>query len=162
MIPFPEKTIFLPISNPEAHFGNSKYAVDFVVRYNVPILAAQDGIVTDVKDDFNEGGADPKYAKKANYITIQHEEEFSQYIHLAHNSALVKVGDKVKQGQKIATSIGMTGYTTAPHLHFMVFHFTKDSFQTLEIQWATPQTVYTSQNLPLNKPEIKKLLEDLS
>ena len=39
------------------------------------------------------------------------------------NGALVEVGDRVFQGQKIGYS-GNTGHTTMPHLHFAVYHAT--------------------------------------
>ena len=41
------------------------------------------------------------------------------YAHLYPNSAVVKVGDQVTHWQQIA-SIGTTGYSTGPHLHFQV------------------------------------------
>jgi len=41
----------------------------------------------------------------------------SRYSHL--NKVLVKVGQKVKRGDKVA-EIGMSGKTTGPHLHYEV------------------------------------------
>jgi murein DD-endopeptidase MepM/ murein hydrolase activator NlpD len=40
------------------------------------------------------------------------------YAHL--NSSRVKTGDSVSQGAQIGT-VGNTGYSTGPHLHFAVF-----------------------------------------
>ena len=42
---------------------------------------------------------------------------------LKKDSALVKVGDQVKQGQAIALS-GLTGQTPFPHLHFFATDLT--------------------------------------
>jgi len=51
-------------------------------------------------------------------VTIEHGEGWSTlYAHL--NRALVKKGDAVRRGTSIGT-IGMTGNTTGPHLHYEV------------------------------------------
>lgn len=41
-------------------------------------------------------------------------------MHLHKGSIIVKVGDTVKAGQKIA-ELGNTGWSTAPHLHFEIW-----------------------------------------
>lgn len=60
-----------------------------------------------------------------NYVTLRHSNgEWSQYVHLKYRGSLVKLGEKVRQGQPIALS-GNTGFSAAPHLHFHVFKFNK-------------------------------------
>jgi murein DD-endopeptidase MepM/ murein hydrolase activator NlpD len=55
-----------------------------------------------------------------NYIMIKHTNDvYSVLGHLKHGSTLVKVGDIVSLGQKLA-ACGNSGYTTDPHLHFHV------------------------------------------
>ncbi|MCI0614233.1 M23 family metallopeptidase, partial [bacterium] len=54
------------------------------------------------------------------YIVIRHSDnEYSMYAHLKEGSMKIKKGDVVKQGQVIA-SVGNTGSSTEPHLHFQI------------------------------------------
>ena|SRR5919108_2296989 len=113
-----------------AHIGKLRNAVDLIVRENTPVLAAADGIVTSVKDDSRIGGPSIEYWQYSNFIVIQHANgEYSRYDHLAHRSAAVRTGQSVKSGQVIA-SVGMTGFTYVPHLHFHVFIFTGNNIWT--------------------------------
>ncbi len=51
-----------------------------------------------------------------NYVFIQHGNNIqTKYLHL--HKRYVKTGDRVRQKQKIG-SVGSTGYSTAPHLHY--------------------------------------------
>jgi murein DD-endopeptidase MepM/ murein hydrolase activator NlpD len=163
----------IAISNPEAHFDEHKYSIDYLMPFNVPILAASSGKVIDVKDDSNEGGIEEKYKnnkdnKYQNYITIKHSNgEYSQYVHLGHKSALVKVGDVVKEGEPIAKGVGMTGYTSAPHLHFMVFKDTENKlgFESLKIKWKGKSLPVFSGKVvqtELQKEKYKPLLNSIS
>jgi len=55
-----------------------------------------------------------------NMVMIDHHNGYvTLYGHFS--KLLVKVGQKVKRGQKIGIS-GNTGHSTGPHLHFTVFH----------------------------------------
>ncbi|MBW3011426.1 M23 family metallopeptidase [Candidatus Woesearchaeota archaeon] len=165
--PFPIDALFIAVSDPQVHFGNFQYAVDFLLEPDVPVIAANDGTVVDVKDDSSEGGLEEKYKdiKYQNYITIRHNRgEFSQYVHIAQNSAFVKVGDKVLQGDIIADGIGMVGYTGAPHLHFMVFNEAdnEDGFESLKIRWHRFRPVISHGKglyQLLEKPKNKRLVE---
>jgi murein DD-endopeptidase MepM/ murein hydrolase activator NlpD len=123
-----------------AHTGKLKHAVDFVAEINTPVLAAADGTVTFVRDDLYTGGPSIEYWLDSNFIAIEHaNSEYSRYDHLAHKSAIVRIGQTVKAGQMIAR-VGMTGFTYIPHLHFQVFVFTGSNiwtdFQTLPVQFS--------------------------
>lgn len=94
--------------------------------YNSEVLAVADGLVLSVRNDFIESKTisdHPHYtAEKAtgNYISIRLDDGLvAFYEHLRPNSIAVKPGDRVKKGQVIA-SLGFTGQTTGPHLHFHV------------------------------------------
>ena len=125
MLPVPQDALKrIDRNSSPVHIGQLKNAIDLVADANTPVLAAADGIVTFVKDDSYSGGASVDYWYDSNFIVIGHANgEYSRYDHLAHKSAAVVVGQKVKAGQTIAR-IGTTGFTYLPHLHFQVFVFT--------------------------------------
>ncbi len=138
-LPISKKDFTFAVSDKRAHFGHSKYAIDFPLPEETKILAAKSGRVIDVKVDSNEGGQEKKYndLKYLNYITIKHfNGEFSQYAHLKHHGNLVKFGDKVRERQPIALS-GNTGDSTEPHLHFHILKLnkTKIGWETLKIKF---------------------------
>ncbi|HAA14108.1 MAG TPA: hypothetical protein DCE41_21400 [Cytophagales bacterium] len=83
--------------------------VDFKAPTGTPIYATGDGrVVTALNSDKGHG----------NHIKIQHTEEYTtMYSHM--ESMVVEEGDWVKKGQQIGT-VGSTGMSTAPHLHYEV------------------------------------------
>lgn len=97
------------------------YAVDIVMPEGTPVLAARDGTVMTVDNDFYGAGLDMKqYGDRANNIRITHADgTMAVYAHLQLESAKVAVGDRVRAGQQLALS-GDTGYTSGPHLHFCI------------------------------------------
>lgn len=99
----------------------NRYAVDFAVPEGTPVLAARDGAVMQVESGFRNAGTDAaRFASQANYIRIAHDDgTMAVYAHLKPNGALVRVGQRVRAGDRIGLS-GNTGYTTGPHLHFVV------------------------------------------
>ena len=122
--------------------GNLRNAIDFIVPKHTPVFAAANGIVTSVNDDSTISGPNPLYWNFTNFIVIMHaNEEYSRYDHLAPQSSKVKVGQAVSKGQEIA-KVGMTGYTSSPHLHFQVFIFIRSNiwidFDTVSVQDFIP------------------------
>ncbi len=83
--------------------------IDLKARSGTPVYAAQSGKVV---------YAGRKIRGYGKLVVIQHPSGLSTVY--AHNSKLlVKKGQRVKQGQKIAAS-GATGRVTGPHLHFEI------------------------------------------
>jgi len=79
---------------------------DFAVGIGTPVYATGDGKVILTKNH--------PYAGK--YIVIQHGNTYkTRFLHLS--KILVKKGQKVSRGQRIALS-GNTGRSTGPHLHY--------------------------------------------
>lgn len=121
-----------------AHVGTLKHSVDFIVPEGTPILAAEDGVVVEVKTDSDIGGENKELESFGNYIELRHaHDEYSEYEHLRKDGAVAKVGDKVRRGQIIGYS-GATGWLAhlGPHLHFMVGKYSQDgTYETREIVW---------------------------
>lgn len=99
----------------------NRYAVDFAANIGTPVLAARGGVVMQVENDFAKAGLNrERYGGRANFIRILHDDgTMALYAHLREEGALVRVGQRVRAGQQIGLS-GNTGFTTGPHLHFVV------------------------------------------
>ena len=86
-------------------------------QYNTPVYAINDGVVQYIDSNDSCG----------NYIWIKHEfddcDMWSRYLHLKDNSIVVKEGQTVSRGQKIATMGGTYGY--AVHLHYELWKVPK-------------------------------------
>jgi len=100
---------------------DSEFAIDIVMPVGTAVLAARDGVVMDVEEDFNRGGADrDKFVDKANHVRILHDDgTMALYAHLDLASVSVRPGARIRAGQQIARS-GNTGFSSGPHLHFAV------------------------------------------
>jgi murein DD-endopeptidase MepM/ murein hydrolase activator NlpD len=83
--------------------------LDFPASIGSPIVAAAGGVV--VAQEFH-----PEYG---NMIEVDHGNDLvTRYAHTS--KVLVKKGDLIKRGQKIA-EVGTSGRSTGPHLHFEVW-----------------------------------------
>ncbi|MGH8033831.1 MAG: M23 family metallopeptidase [Lysobacterales bacterium] len=100
---------------------DSVHAVDIVMPVGTTVLAARDGVVMDVEEDFNRAGTDlENFGDKANHVRILHDDgTMALYAHLDLASVSVRPGARVHAGQVIAHS-GNTGFSTGPHLHFVI------------------------------------------
>ena len=81
--------------------------IDIAANSGTNISSAIDGVVSVAEEN-------SEYGK---FIKITNGEVMTVYAHC--KSLKVKVGDKVKSGQTIAT-VGSTGNSTGPHLHFEI------------------------------------------
>jgi murein DD-endopeptidase MepM/ murein hydrolase activator NlpD len=95
-------------------------AIDFNLNIGDSIFAARSGLVIKVKEDSNTGGNDPKFEPFGNFVKVYHDDgTIGSYVHLQKNGSLVEEDDKIEEGQLIGIS-GNTGWSSGPHLHFMV------------------------------------------
>ncbi len=103
------------------HELDSRYAIDLGVDEGTPVLAARGGVVMQLEQDFRGHGLDlQRDGTRANFVRILHDDgSMALYAHLAPESMLVRMGDRVRTGDFLGKS-GNTGYTTGPHLHFAV------------------------------------------
>jgi murein DD-endopeptidase MepM/ murein hydrolase activator NlpD len=124
-----------------ANFPESAHAVDFECPPGTAVVAADDGEIIFVKDDApSDEAVTPQeylnakargeekqlFAERTNLIGIRHHDDtYTEYIHLSQGSSSVKLGDKVRKGQVIATT-ALSGVMDKPHLHFNRFKVVED------------------------------------
>ena len=95
-------------TNPFTGLAQMHEGLDISNRVGTQIVAPADAIISDIGNDLVHG----------KILVISHGFGMtSRFSHL--NKVFVKVGQKVKRGDKIA-EVGMTGKTTGPHLHYEV------------------------------------------
>lgn len=96
----------------------NRYALDIALPVGTPLLATRDGVVMDAVDHHSGGGLKQEYRARTNYLRLLHDDgTMSLYAHLHTGSILVKKGQRVTAGQRVAAS-GNTGFSSGPHLHF--------------------------------------------
>ncbi|MBM4277397.1 MAG: peptidase M23 [Deltaproteobacteria bacterium] len=95
-------------TNPFTGLTQMHEGIDISNRTGTIVVAPANGFVSDMGSDYAHG----------KFLIISHGFGMTtRYSHL--NKALVKTGQKVKRGDKIA-EVGMSGKTTGPHLHYEV------------------------------------------
>jgi murein DD-endopeptidase MepM/ murein hydrolase activator NlpD len=104
-----------PLEAPQitSYFGNrwgrTHEGIDLTAAVGTPVLAADAGEVVYAGNKLHGYG---------NMVVIRHSGDLMTVY--AHNSVvLVKAGERVKLGQRVALS-GQSGHATGPHLHFEV------------------------------------------
>jgi murein DD-endopeptidase MepM/ murein hydrolase activator NlpD len=97
------------------------YAVDFAADIGTTVLAAREGTVMQIASDFDKASLDAeRFGGRANFVRILHDDgSMAVYAHLSMEGVLVRAGQRVRRGQPIGVS-GNTGFSTGPHLHFVV------------------------------------------
>ncbi|MDC0043759.1 peptidoglycan DD-metalloendopeptidase family protein [Candidatus Pelagibacter sp.] len=105
-------------------FNKMHRGTDFAAPEGTPIMASGDGIVTRAK--WCGGGG--------NCVKIKHNNTYSTvYAHMKNFASGIRNGVRVKQGQIIG-SVGSTGKSTGPHLHYEVIENGKKiNSQTLKL-----------------------------
>ncbi len=137
-LPYAPKTKHFIMQGYLGRFSHrNQYALDFKMDIGTPIHAARGGVVIKVKQDSDKGGRTSAFAQHGNHIIIYHEDgTLAYYYHLSKDGSKVKVGDKITQGQWIALS-GNTGWSTAPHLHFIVKYATENGYGSVPTWFRT-------------------------
>jgi len=117
----------------------SQYAIDFVMPVGTHVFAAREGVVIDVASGFFEHGTDLKVdGPRANIVRVLHDDgTMSLYGHLNWNTIRVVPGQHVARGEYLADS-GNTGFTTGPHLHFVVQRNRGGGLVSVPIEFTGP------------------------
>lgn len=121
-LPFKKGTAHSIIQGYNGSFSHqNQYSLDFDLLEGTQILAAREGKVVDLKEQFEGNCPTKACADFGNYITIMHNDNtFATYYHIQKNGVMVNIGDFVKKGDLIALS-GNTGWSIGPHLHFICY-----------------------------------------
>jgi len=141
-IPLP-KGSFTLAHGPGGHFSHtdaqSAYAYDLAADEGTPVVAARDGIVMQVERDFYGNGLDmERFDDRANSVRVLHSDgSMGVYAHLQWESAQVSPGQRVRMGQQLGLS-GNTGFSSGPHLHFVVQVNRDMQLVAVPIEFVTP------------------------
>lgn len=114
---------------------SSTHAIDFAMPIGTGVNAARAGTVMQVASDYF-GATTADGSTRANLVRILHDDgTMAVYAHLHWDSIRVRPGDRVERGELIAAS-GNTGYSTGPHLHFVVQRNRGGSIVSVPVQFA--------------------------
>ena len=126
------------------HTGQgNRYALDIAMPVGEKVLAVKAGIIADARDDFSIGGAANYFLDKANHVTVMHDDgSYAIYAHILYGSLDVGIGQRVEVGQVLAR-IGSTGYSTGPHLHFVIRYNSGKGVYSMPFKFITAQGAKT-------------------
>lgn len=135
-LPYTNSTSFKVDQGYNGTFSHqNENSLDFSMPVGTEITAIREGIVVNVVEKNNIHCASKDCMKYNNKILIWHSDgTFAEYAHIKRMGAIVNVGDKVIKGQVIALS-GNVGWSTAPHLHLVVFLQKIDKRVTLKTKF---------------------------
>lgn len=99
----------------------SHYALDILMPIGTPIMASREGIVIANVNHFpDDGRLEKSFLGKDNHVIVLHGDgTWASYAHLKQYSSQLKPGQRIATGSPIGLS-GNSGYSSAPHLHFVV------------------------------------------
>lgn len=112
---------FVRLVDGQAFVGNPEHEASWH-SFGQPVLAPADGTVVSVRDDLVDEpvGALGQLPTEGNAIVLDiGGGHYVAFMHLQQGSALVRPGQSVTQGQRIA-AVGDTGESFSPHLHLQI------------------------------------------
>jgi len=116
----------------------SRHAIDIAMPVGSAVHAAREGIVINVAHRYFRGGTQQALLEEANFVQIVHDDGTSAvYAHLQLDSVRVRPGQRVERGEYIANS-GSTGFSSGPHLHFVVMRNAGLRSESVPVSFAGP------------------------
>jgi murein DD-endopeptidase MepM/ murein hydrolase activator NlpD len=116
----------------------SRNAIDIAMPVGTAIHAAREGLVINVAARHFKSGLTPQSMDEANFVQVLHDDgTLAIYAHLQLDTVRVRVGQRIARGEYIANS-GNTGFSSGPHLHFVVLHNVGLRSESLPILFAGP------------------------
>ena len=145
ILPVPAKGLRIDQAAGGAHSHNddeNRHAIDFAQPMGTMVSAARDGIVMDLDNDEPDNtGTNGNRRARANFVRVLHADgSMALYAHLQRGSIPVHRGDRVAIGQRIG-SVGNSGWSTGPHLHFAVQVNGDRRLQSIPVRILAPQGV---------------------
>jgi murein DD-endopeptidase MepM/ murein hydrolase activator NlpD len=99
------------------YFAQSFHAFDFRCPVGTPLLAMADGVITILSEEATASGIHCDNLYRWNAIGLRTERGITvMYVHIQPHSALVALGDTVREGQPLCLS-GNIGFSPEPHVH---------------------------------------------
>ena len=117
---------------------SSHHAIDIAMPVGTAVHAARAGIVINVARNHFRGGLQAQDRNAANFVQVLHDDgTYALYAHLQLDTVRVRPGQQVARGEFIANS-GNTGFSTGPHLHFVVLRNAGLRSESLPVTFAGP------------------------
>lgn len=117
---------------------SSSNAVDIAMPVGTAVHAAREGRVINVAHRFFRGGLATENREEANFVQVLHDDGTTAiYAHLQMDTIRVRPGQRVQRGEYIANS-GNTGFSSGPHLHFVVLRNAGLRSESLPVLFAGP------------------------
>lgn len=116
----------------------NRNAVDIAMPVGTAVHAARDGRVINVAHKFFRGGLATENRDEANFVQVLHDDGTTAiYAHLQMDTIRVRPGQRLQRGEYIASS-GNTGFSSGPHLHFVVLRNVGLRSESVPVQFAGP------------------------
>ncbi|PJK11788.1 peptidase [Lysobacteraceae bacterium NML120232] len=116
--------------------AENRDALDLAAPIGTPVIASRSGQVMQAEDRFDDRSGQ---RDAVNLVRVLHEDgSMAVYAHLQQRSLQVRPGARVQAGQPIARS-GNSGYSTAPHLHFVIQVNNGEQLQSVPFRMDSPK-----------------------
>jgi len=117
---------------------SSRQAVDIAMPVGTAVHAAREGLVINIARNHFRGGMQARNLNEANFVQVLHEDgTYAIYAHLQLDTVRVRPGQRIARGEFIANS-GNTGFTSGPHLHFVVLRNAGLRSESVPVTFAGP------------------------